>query len=163
MDHAILEAPLTYQSLDATNTKSDSLGGVARVREIVHARGFGPEDFALLAWQQVEPKYAEGDRKASKERLASIVVALAQAWGVLAPQVLEEAACRCHNWREWRYARSFRPVGCSLRSARAASTGSVYLLITVSAALVGRYAYTIQPSSRALSLAICQANARNSG
>ena len=105
MDHAILEAPLTYQSLDATNTKSDSLGGVARAREIVHARGFGPEDFALLdavfqaAWQQVEPKYAEGDRKASRERLASIVVALAQASGVLESEALEKAAVEMFDRR----------------------------------------------------------------
>ena len=64
MNHA-LELPLTYQSLDATKTMSNSfterefgLGGVVRAREIIHARGFGPEDFALLdavfqaAWQR---------------------------------------------------------------------------------------------------------------
>ena len=71
---------------------------MVRAREIVHARGFGPEDFALLdavfqaAWHHIEIKYVEGDRKASRERLASIVVALAQAWGVLAPEALKEAA-----------------------------------------------------------------------
>ena len=71
MDHAVLELP-PYQSLDGTNTKSDSLGGVLRAREIVHAGGFGPEDFALLdavfqaAWHHIEIKCVEGDRKASK-------------------------------------------------------------------------------------------------
>jgi hypothetical protein len=39
MDHAVLELP-PYQSLDGTNTKSNSLGGVLRAREIVHAGGF---------------------------------------------------------------------------------------------------------------------------
>ena len=53
MNYAVLELPLTYQSLDATKTMSDSfterefgLGGVVRAREMIYARGFGPEDFA---------------------------------------------------------------------------------------------------------------------
>ena len=105
MSHAVLELPLTYQSLDATKTMSDSftdrefgLGAVAGAREMIHAGGFGPEDFALLdavfqaAWQHIEIKYVEDDWNASRERLASIVVALAQAWGVLESEALEKAA-----------------------------------------------------------------------
>ena len=105
MNHSVLELPLTYQSLDATNTMSApfterdfGLGSVVRAREMIHAGGFGPEDFALLdavfqaAWQHIEIKYVEDDRKASRERLASIVVALAQAWGVLESEALEKAA-----------------------------------------------------------------------
>lgn len=104
MDHAVLELP-PYQSLDGTNTKSDSLGGVLRAREIVHAGGFGPEDFALLdavfqaAWHHIEIKCVEGDRKASRERLASVVVALAQARGVLESEALEKAAVEMFDRR----------------------------------------------------------------
>ena len=89
MSHAVLELPLTYQSLDATKTMSDSftdrefgLGAVVGAREMIHAGGFGPEDFALLdavfqaAWQHIEIKYVEDDWNANRERLASIVVAL---------------------------------------------------------------------------------------
>jgi hypothetical protein len=112
MNHGFLELPLTYQSLDATKTMSDSfterdfgLGGVLRAREIVHAGGFGPEDFALLdavfqaAWHHIEIKCVEGDRKASRERLASIVVALAQARGVLESEALENAAVEMFHRR----------------------------------------------------------------
>ena len=106
MDHAVLELP-PYQSLDGTNTKSDSLGGVLRAREIVHAGGFGPEDFALLdavfqaAWHHIEINCVdvEGERKASRERLASIVVALAQARGVLESEALENAAVEMFDRR----------------------------------------------------------------
>jgi hypothetical protein len=102
MDHAVLELP-PYQSLDGMNTKSDSLGGVLRAREIV--QGFGPEDFALLdavfqaAWHHIEIKCVEGDRKASRERLASVVVALAQARGVLESEALEKAAVEMFDRR----------------------------------------------------------------
>ena len=107
MNHAVLELPLTYQSLDDLKVKgeSSSLGSVVRAREIVHARGFGPEDFALLdavfqaAWHHIEIKCVEGDRKASRERLASIVVALAQDRGVLESEALEKAAVEMFNRR----------------------------------------------------------------
>ena len=100
MNHAVLELPLTYQSLDDLKMKSESssLGSVVRAREMIHARGFGPEDFALLdavfqaAWQHIEIKYVEDDWNASRERLASIVVALAQSWGVFESEALEKAA-----------------------------------------------------------------------
>ena len=68
---------------------------------------FGPEDFALLdavfqvAWHQIEDRYVEDDRKASRERLASIVVALAQARGVLESEALEKAAIETFIRRKW--------------------------------------------------------------
>ena len=112
MSHAVLELPLTYQSLDATKTMSDSfterefgLGGVVRAREMIHARGFGPEDFALLdavfqaAWQHIEIKYVEDDWNANRERLASIVVALAQSRGVFESEALEKAAVEMFDRR----------------------------------------------------------------
>ena len=89
---------------DILNANS-GLGGVLRAREIVHAGGFGPEDFALLdavfqaAWHHIEIKCVEGDRKASRERLASIVVALAQARGVLESEALEKAAVEMFDRR----------------------------------------------------------------
>ena len=96
MNYAVLELPLTMS--DSFTERDFGLGGVVRAREMIHAGGFGPEDFALLdavfqaAWQHIETKYVEDDQKASRERLASIVVALAQAWGVRESDALEKAA-----------------------------------------------------------------------